>query len=966
MENKAAHVLVFPYPAQGHMLPLLDLTHQLSLRNLNLTVLITPANLPILTPLLSANPSIETLILPFPNSPLIPQGVENIKDLGNQGNIPMISALSRLQEPIIQWFHSHSDPPVAILSDFFLGWTNELAHQLKIRRIAFFCSGAILAAASDHLWENCEALKAGFEVKFRDLPGSPSLTWDEVPSLFRRYKESQVNDPTYELVKESIMANTSSWGLVFNSLVDLEDEFLDYLSEKMSHPRVYTVGPLHLLGRPNNLGGGPPIASDVVLSWLDECDDGSVLYVCFGSQKLLEKAQMEALASGLERSGVKFVWAVKQPTAQQVADGFGSVPDGFEDWVAGRGFIIKGWAPQSAILSHPAVGGFLSHCGWNSVLEAVASGVMILGWPMEADQFLNDKLMVDYKGAAVRVCKGSDTVPDPDELARKIFESMRGDVVERIRAKELRDKAVEAVKAGGSSNKDLDGLVQLVAKLKLKDARTYFHAIKFSRNRRINFRHSTLNFHRIMEKKASSKIGAHVLVFPYPAQGHMLPLLDLTHQLSLRNLSLTVLITPGNLPILTPLLSANPSIQTLILPFPNSPLIPPGVENIKELGDRGNIPMASALRKLEEPIIQWFESHSDPPVAILSDFFLGWTHHLACKLNIERVAFYTSGAILASILDRLWEDPEALKPGFEVKFQGLPGSPCLAWEELPSLFRIYKELEVPDPSFGEFIKSTTVDNTSSWAVVFNSLVALEGNFLDYLTEKLGNPRVYSVGPLHLLGLPKSGPISGGGGGVLSWLDDCEDGSVLYVCFGSQKFLNKAQIEALASGLERSGVKFVWAVKQVTAQQVADGFGSVSDGFQDRVAGRGFVIEGWAPQTAILSHRAVGGFLSHCGWNSLLEAVASGVMMLCWPMEADQYLDDLLMVDYKKAAVQVCKGSDTVPDPDELARKITELMSGEVVERIRAKELRDKVMEAVKVGGSSNKNLDLLVQELAKL
>ncbi|XP_075495878.1 UDP-glycosyltransferase 89A2-like [Primulina tabacum] len=469
-----------------------------------------------------------------------------------------------------------------------------------------------------------------------------------------------------------------------------------------------------------------------------------------------------------------------------------------------------------------------------------------------------------------------------------------------------------------------------------------------------------------MEKTTCSKNGAHVLVFPYPAQGHMLPLLDLTYQLSLRNLSITILITPGNLPILTPLLTANPSIQTLILPFPNSPLIPPGVENIKDLGDRGNIPMASALRKLEEPIIQWFESHCDPPVAILSDFFLGWTHNTASKLNIARVGFYTSGAIVAVILDRLWEDLEALKPGFEVKLQDLPGSPCLAWEELPSLVRLYKEQDVPDPSF-EVFKDSTMANTLSWAVVFNSFVALEGEFLNYLSEKMGNPRVYSVGPLHLLGPPKNlgdGPISGDD--VLSWLDECEDGSVLYVCFGSQKFFKKAQMEALATGLERSGVKFVWAVKQVTAQQLADGFGSVPEGFEDRLAGRGFVINGWAPQTAILSHRAVGGFLSHCGWNSTIEAVASGVMILCWPMEADQYVDDKLMVDYKKAAVPVCKGNYTVPDPDELARKITESMSRDVVERIKAKELRDKAVEAVKVGGSSNKDLDLLVQELAKL
>ncbi|KAL0446966.1 UNVERIFIED_CONTAM: Flavonol 7-O-rhamnosyltransferase [Sesamum latifolium] len=104
-------------------------------------------------------------------------------------------------------------------------------------------------------------------------------------------------------------------------------------------------------------------------------------------------------------------------------------------------------------------------------MEATAAGVMILGWPMEADQFLNARLLVEYKGAAVQVSEGGDTVPDATELARKIAESMNGDTVERVRAKELRNKALEAIKVGGSSTRDLDVLVQELAKLQVTNAR---------------------------------------------------------------------------------------------------------------------------------------------------------------------------------------------------------------------------------------------------------------------------------------------------------------------------------------------------------------------------------------------------------------------------------------------------------------------------------------------------------------
>ncbi|KAK4423654.1 UDP-glycosyltransferase 89A2 [Sesamum alatum] len=474
--NSGVHILVFPFPAQGHMLALLDLAHQLSLRALTITILVTPRNLPILSPLLSANPSIQTLVFPFPSDPSIPPGVENLKDLGNHGNMPFIAALSRLQDPIIQWFKSHSNPPVALLSDSFLGWTHHLADQLGIPRIAFYSHGALAFAVFEHLWANSEAIKPGIEMKFQDLPGAPSFTWGQLPSLFRGYMESVCrNDRTsvdLDLIKASMIANGLSWASVFNSFEDLEDVFLEYLRKKMGHPRVYSVGPINLVGGSEKLRVGDEKceSNDGVFDWLDQCEDGSVLYVCFGSQKFLKKAQMEALAIGLERSGVRFIWVVKHLTAQQVEDGYGSVPNGFEGRVMDRGFIIDGWAPQTSILSHRAVSGFLSHCGWNSVLEATAAGVMILGWPMEADQFLNARLLVEYKGAAVLVCEGGDTVPDATELARKIAESMHGDAVEGVRANELRNKALEAIKVGGSSTRDLDELVQELTQLKVTNA----------------------------------------------------------------------------------------------------------------------------------------------------------------------------------------------------------------------------------------------------------------------------------------------------------------------------------------------------------------------------------------------------------------------------------------------------------------------------------------------------------------
>ncbi|KAK4841344.1 hypothetical protein QYF36_003010 [Acer negundo] len=422
--NNRTHVLVIPYPAQGHMLALLDLTHQLALQNITITILVTPKNLPILTPLVDSHPAIQTLVLPFPSHPSIPAGVENVREVGNSGNYPFIHALGQLCDPIIHWFRSHPNPPVAIISDFFLGWTVHLARQLNIIRINFYSVGTFLASLNDYCWNHMDSVRSSLGVvEFHSLPRSPVFKQEHLPSLFRRYKES---DPVSEFVKDSMIANTSSWGWVCNSFEVLEGEYLDYLRTKIGHDRVFGVGPLSLVGPESTNRGNPSSdSSDDVMKWLEECPDGSVVYVCFGSQKPLQRQQTEALALGLEKSGVRFLWVVKSGITGPAEDEYGSVLNGFEERVSGR------------------------------------------GWPMEADQFVNAKLLVEDLGIAVRVCEGDDTVPDSEELGRVIAECRNGYREVKVRAKEMKEKALAAVRDGGTSMTDLDKLVQELRKLQV-------------------------------------------------------------------------------------------------------------------------------------------------------------------------------------------------------------------------------------------------------------------------------------------------------------------------------------------------------------------------------------------------------------------------------------------------------------------------------------------------------------------
>ncbi|KAI3888027.1 hypothetical protein MKW92_029275 [Papaver armeniacum] len=476
------HILIFPFPAQGHMLPLLDLVHQFAIRattTTTITVLVTPKNLLILNPLLIQHPSIvQTLVLPFPtpkDSP-IPPGVENMKDLPPTYFAPMITTMSKLHDPILNWFQSHPSPPTSIISDFFLGWTQHLASQLGIPRFVFSPCGALTLSLTSLLW--CQSQTSTTDgsihdtnvlVSFPEIPGCPTYPWWQLSTTYRAYVQGKKNGSSngsddLELMRNGFVANyLESSGIIFNSFHELEGIYLDHMKQTYfgGNKRLWAIGPLPK-SRPTERGG---INSDII-PWLDTCEDHSVLYICFGTQAVLSNAQMEALAVGLEKSGVRFVWCVAKPTVGHVPGEYGMVPSWFGDQTAGRGLVIRGWAPQVLILKHKAIGSYLTHCGWNSVLESICAGVPMLGWPMGTDHFTNATLLVDQMKVVVRVCEGEKTIPDVDEFARclagSVANSSRNNEM-RMRVMALQQAAADAVggngNGGGSSFNDLDDLV---------------------------------------------------------------------------------------------------------------------------------------------------------------------------------------------------------------------------------------------------------------------------------------------------------------------------------------------------------------------------------------------------------------------------------------------------------------------------------------------------------------------------
>jgi hypothetical protein len=182
---------------------------------------------------------------------------------------------------------------------------------------------------------------------------------------------------------------------------------------------------------------------------LDSKPQASVLFVSFGSQNSIPASQMMELARGLEASGRPFIWVVRPPVESDGAKGFRAewLPDSFEERVsaAGQGVVMRGWAPQVRILAHESTGAFVSHCGWNSVLESLWHGVPVVAWPLIADQMFDSRVLLEL-GVGVEVASGRMV----GGLGSKGWEFVR-DVVETVlgdgdKAREMRRKAAEMKK----------------------------------------------------------------------------------------------------------------------------------------------------------------------------------------------------------------------------------------------------------------------------------------------------------------------------------------------------------------------------------------------------------------------------------------------------------------------------------------------------------------------------------------
>ncbi|KAI3445957.1 hypothetical protein Pfo_002622 [Paulownia fortunei] len=474
VEAHQLHIYFIPMMAPGHMIPMIDIAREFARHGAKSTIITTSLNASQFSQTIERDRKhgfeVSISLIKFPcHEAGLPEGCENLSSTTTpEMSLNFLKALDLLQEPVEKLLQEEGRPDCIVTGAFFW-WANDVALKLNIPRLVFYGTGFFPMCVYNTLKEQKPHEKVGSDSEEFVVPGLPDVVRLSRRQIPDQLKEEDKN-PLAETLRKVLASDLASYGMIVNSFYELEPAYARHYREVIGR-KAWHIGPVSLFNKSNedkaHRGKQASSGDHDSLSWLNAKKPNSVVYVCFGTMAIFSAAQLLEIAKGLEASGQQFIWVVREKANDE-----GSIdwlPEGFERRMEGRGLIIKGWAPQVQILDHEAVGGFITHCGWNSLLEGVASGVPMVTWPLSAEQFFNEKLVIEILktgipvGAQEWTKRTDDREPIKGEnIEKAVAQLMAGEEAERMRsrARKLGDTAKRAVEKGGSSHDDLNSLLE--------------------------------------------------------------------------------------------------------------------------------------------------------------------------------------------------------------------------------------------------------------------------------------------------------------------------------------------------------------------------------------------------------------------------------------------------------------------------------------------------------------------------
>ncbi|MED6224834.1 hypothetical protein PIB30_087957 [Stylosanthes scabra] len=455
-------VVMMPSPGKGHLIPLIEFSKKLTKNHdLGVTIVI-PSNDP--------PTAAETTMVRDINHIFLPP--VPLSDLPSTPKVELLisytihHSLPSIRRALQSIAYSSRHRITAFVVDLFGTEAFDISSELNIPSYIFFTSTSMFLSFFFQLphWKATQC-ESDDSTKLVQIPGCVPIHMEDLADGF---KDDEILNAMIQHAKRFRLAQ----GIIENSFLELEPGTIKELQNvKPGRPPIYPVGPLaNMVNDQTKLHGNNN--DHECLRWLDEQPCGSVLFVCFGSGGTLSSAQIVELALGLEMSEQRFLWVIKSPNDKVSSGSFFNVnnnilndplnflPKGFVERTKGKGLVVSNWAPQAQVLAHESIGGFLTHCGWNSILESVVNGVSLIAWPLYAEQKMNAVLVTRDMKVGLRPKIGEEGLVEREEIGIVVKMLMEGEEGKKLRhrMKELREAAIEVVGENGSSTKQIEDL----------------------------------------------------------------------------------------------------------------------------------------------------------------------------------------------------------------------------------------------------------------------------------------------------------------------------------------------------------------------------------------------------------------------------------------------------------------------------------------------------------------------------
>ncbi|GLJ25336.1 hypothetical protein SUGI_0485090 [Cryptomeria japonica] len=465
---KQPHVVVFPFPIQGHINPLMEFAKRLVCRNVHVTFITTQkirekmiqAQDGVAAHVTSAFHDIRFETISDDLSP----DFEETKDIGMK--LDLLNKVGVLTfERLIQRLNSQGHTVSCIVYDPPLNWVPHIANKLDIPSAFFWTQSCAVYSICYHFYQGMVNEKDETEnvMDVIAIPGLPQLCQSDLPSFLQ---PSNTGDPLLPLVMNTFSTISQATWVLGNSFDELE--MREFQSMDSLIP-IRTVGPLVPSAF---LDGNNPQDQDVgihlwkatnCIDWLNKKAASTVVYVSFGSLAILSNEQIKEIALGLKASRHSFLWVIRPDLNKEENN---NVHDSLKDFLEetiDQGLVVS-WCPQMAVLNHPSVGMFFTHCGWNSTLESLSSGLPVVTISQCSDQTTNSKYIEEVWKTGIRLNKIGKGLVGRDDVEKSIWTVMESEEGVELKKNALQWKilAKKAMVKDGSSDKNIDYFIDEV------------------------------------------------------------------------------------------------------------------------------------------------------------------------------------------------------------------------------------------------------------------------------------------------------------------------------------------------------------------------------------------------------------------------------------------------------------------------------------------------------------------------